>query len=73
MTTLSPSVPALRQAFSDAVERVAVSCGDTIVYVHRDRVHDAHLLELAHQRDVWVDVRISAAHLENSPRHGRHH
>ena len=41
MTALSPSVPALRQAFSDAVERAAVSCGDTIVYVHRDRVHDA--------------------------------
>lgn len=41
MTALSPSVPALRQAFSDAVERAAVSCGDTIVYVHRGRVHDA--------------------------------
>ncbi len=41
MTALSPSVPALRQAFNDAVERAVVSCGDTIVYVHRDRVHAA--------------------------------
>ena len=41
MTALSPSVPALRQAFSDAVERAAVSCGDTVVYVHHDRAHDA--------------------------------
>lgn len=41
MTALSPSVPALRQAFTDAVERAVVSCGDTIVYIHRDRVHDA--------------------------------
>jgi NADH-quinone oxidoreductase subunit C len=41
MTVLSPSVPALRHAFGDAVERAVVFCGDTIVYVRRDRVHDA--------------------------------
>ena len=41
MTALSASVPALRQAFTDAVERAVVSCGDTIVYLRRDRVHDA--------------------------------
>jgi NADH-quinone oxidoreductase subunit C len=41
MTQLSPSVPALRRAFGDAVERAAVSCGDTIVYLRPDRVHDA--------------------------------
>jgi NADH-quinone oxidoreductase subunit C len=41
MTQLSPSVPALRRAFGDAVDRAAVSCGDTIVYLRPDRVHDA--------------------------------
>jgi len=41
MTAIAPSLPALRDAFGDAVERVAVSCGDTIVYLRRDRVHDA--------------------------------
>ncbi len=39
--TLSPSVSALRSAFGDAVERAAVSCGDAIVYLRNDRVHDA--------------------------------
>jgi len=39
--TLSPTVSALRSAFGDAVERVAVSCGDAIVYLRNDRVHDA--------------------------------
>jgi len=38
---LSPSVPALRHAFGDAVERAAVSCGDTMVYLRQERVHDA--------------------------------
>ena len=37
---LSPSVPALRAEFGAAVTRHAVSCGDTIVYVERDRSHD---------------------------------
>ena len=37
---LSPSVEPLRQTFGDAVTRHVVSCGDTIVYVERDRVHD---------------------------------
>lgn len=41
MTQPSSSVPALRRAFGDAVERVAVSCGDTIVYLRADRVHEA--------------------------------
>jgi NADH-quinone oxidoreductase subunit C len=41
MTALTPALPALRDAFGDAVERVAVSCGDTIVYLRRDRAHDA--------------------------------
>ena len=40
MTTLSPSVPALRAEFGPAVERHLVSCGDTVVYVSRDRSHD---------------------------------
>jgi NADH-quinone oxidoreductase subunit C len=40
MSTLSPSVPALRSEFGSAVERQLVSCGQTIVYVARDRSHD---------------------------------
>ena len=36
----SPSAQALRDAFGAAVERVTVSCGDTIVYVSRERIHD---------------------------------
>jgi len=38
---VSPSAAALRAAFGDAIERVLVSCGDTIVYVSRARAHDA--------------------------------
>ena len=41
MTAIAPGLPALRDAFGDAVERVVVSCGDTIVYVRPDRAHDA--------------------------------
>jgi NADH-quinone oxidoreductase subunit C len=41
MTAIAPGLPALRDAFGDAVERVAVSCGDTIVHLRRDRAHDA--------------------------------
>jgi NADH-quinone oxidoreductase subunit C len=37
---ISPSAGALRAQFGDAVERALVSCGDTIVYVTRDRSHD---------------------------------
>jgi NADH-quinone oxidoreductase subunit C len=37
---VSPSVPALRDRFGDAIARHAVSCGDTIVYATRERVHD---------------------------------
>jgi len=40
MTSLSPSIAPLRAEFGDAIERHAVSCGDTIVYVARERSHD---------------------------------
>ncbi len=40
MSPLSPSVPALRAEFGDAVERSLVSSGDSIVYIARDRSHD---------------------------------
>ena len=40
MTALSPSVPALKETFGDAVERAVVSCGDSIVYVRRNRAHE---------------------------------
>ncbi len=41
MSALSPSVAALRAEFGPAVERALVSCGDTIVYLGRERCHDA--------------------------------
>jgi NADH-quinone oxidoreductase subunit C len=41
MGNVSPSVPALRSEFGAAIERHLVSSGQTIVYVHRDRAHDA--------------------------------
>jgi NADH-quinone oxidoreductase subunit C len=41
MSALSPSVAALRAEFGPAVERALVSCGDSIVYLDRDRAHDA--------------------------------
>jgi NADH-quinone oxidoreductase subunit C len=37
---VSPSVALLRAQFGDAIARHAVSCGDTIVYVRRERAHD---------------------------------
>lgn len=40
MTAESPSVQPLRDAFGSAILRAAVVCGDTIVYVARDRAHD---------------------------------
>ena len=40
MTSLSPSVPALRTEFGLAIERHLVSSGQTIAYVSRDRSHD---------------------------------
>ena len=40
MTSLSPSVPALRTEFGPAIHRHVVSTGQTIVYVDRDRSHD---------------------------------
>jgi NADH-quinone oxidoreductase subunit C len=36
----SPSVAALRAEFGPAIERHLVSCGDTIVYLSRERAHD---------------------------------
>jgi NADH-quinone oxidoreductase subunit C len=40
MTSLSPSVAALRTEFGPAIHRHVVSTGQTIVYVERDRSHD---------------------------------
>ena len=40
MTGVSPSVGALRAEFGSAVVRNLVSCGDSIVYVTRERAHD---------------------------------
>jgi NADH-quinone oxidoreductase subunit C len=40
VSTLSPSVAPLRSEFGPAVERHLVSCGQTIVYLSRDRCHD---------------------------------
>jgi NADH-quinone oxidoreductase subunit C len=40
MTAPSPSVAALRAEFGPAVTRHLVSCGDTIVYIDRERTHD---------------------------------
>jgi NADH-quinone oxidoreductase subunit C len=40
MSELSPSVTPLRSEFGPAVERHLISCGQTIVYVSRDRAHD---------------------------------
>lgn len=37
---LSPSAATLRTMFGDAIGRSLVSCGDTIVYVDRDRAHE---------------------------------
>lgn len=37
---MNPTVEALRAAFGDAIGRAAESCGDTIVYVARERVRD---------------------------------
>ncbi len=41
MPEISPSIPALRAQFGNAVERSLVSCGDSIVYLRRDRAHEA--------------------------------
>ena len=40
MTSLSPSVPALRTEFGTSIHQHVVSTGQTIVYVERDRSHD---------------------------------
>lgn len=40
MTEPSASVAALRAAFGPAILRARVSCGDTIVWVDRERAHD---------------------------------
>ncbi len=40
MSAVSPSVAALRAQFGAAIIRHLVSCGDTVVYVDRERAHD---------------------------------
>jgi NADH-quinone oxidoreductase subunit C len=40
MNAVSPTVQSLRAEFGHAIVRHMVSCGDTIVYVDRERVHD---------------------------------
>jgi NADH-quinone oxidoreductase subunit C len=40
MSDVSPSVGPLRAEFGTAVTRHLVSCGDTVVYVERDRSHE---------------------------------
>ena len=40
MTDVSPSVGALTAEFGSAILRNTVSCGDSIVYVTRERAHD---------------------------------
>jgi NADH-quinone oxidoreductase subunit C len=40
MTTVSPSLAPLRAEFGHAIVRHMESCGDTIVYVERERIHD---------------------------------
>ncbi|HET6796579.1 MAG TPA: NADH-quinone oxidoreductase subunit C [Gemmatimonadales bacterium] len=40
MNSLSPSVSALRSEFGPGLERHLISCGQTIVYLSRDRSHD---------------------------------
>ena len=40
MSAPSPSVAALRSEFGSAIDRHAVSSGQTIAYVQRDRSHD---------------------------------
>jgi NADH-quinone oxidoreductase subunit C len=40
MSSLSPSVPALRAEFGPAIERHLVSSGQTIAYVSRNRCHE---------------------------------
>jgi len=55
----SPSVAPLRAEFGGAIRRHVVSCGDTIVYVDRDRAHDvlAWLKEAAGQEfDYLTDI-----------------
>ena len=40
MSSVSPSVAALRSEFGPAIERHSVSSGQTVVYVSKDRSHD---------------------------------
>jgi NADH-quinone oxidoreductase subunit C len=59
VTSVSPSVPALRAEFGPAIERHLVSCGDTIVYASKARSHDvlAWLKDTPGQRyDYLTDV-----------------
>jgi len=59
MTAVSRSIAALRAEFGPVIERHLVSCGDTIVYVGKDRSHDvlAWLRDTPDQRfDYLTDV-----------------
>jgi NADH-quinone oxidoreductase subunit C len=59
VSTVSPSIPALRAEFGQAIERHLVSCGDTIVYASKTRSHDilAWLKDTPGQRyDYLTDV-----------------
>jgi len=59
VTSVSPSIPALRAEFGPAIERHLVSCGDTIVYASKTRSHDvlAWLKDTPGQRyDYLTDV-----------------
>ena len=50
MTDVSPSVGALTAEFGSAILRNTISCGDSIVYVARERAHDV-LAWLKHAPD----------------------
>ncbi len=56
---INPSAEALRAQFGDAIGRALVSCGDTIVFVRRERAHEAlaWLKDTAGQQyDLLLDV-----------------
>ncbi len=54
---MNPSVEGLRAKFGQAVGRALVSCGDTIVYVQRERAHEALAwLKNVEQYDLLLDV-----------------
>jgi len=59
VSEVSPSVAALRTRFGEAIGRHEVSCGDTIVYVTANRIHDVLAwlqTDPAQQFDYLTDV-----------------